>query len=374
MNLELFIKSDGKIVCLINDKSGEHYVYYKDYILDIYKALKSSKDLSIRNNNINFSTDKFNVFIKSYSNNIDTDLNDLIEQAKKINLINKKKKLRGRKVRRFAVLTGVTIISLGTLVNAFNLPKDNTNYKMETLSGFETLYSVKANDEISNIDSENNVAQDVLESKENYDVSLMDRTDSDKFINTKKKYGSIIEKISLEYGLDPNIMLAIATQESGVHNINSNGPAIGLMQIEKSVWNNQDISAFNYNTNSYETQHITTEKLKDLKFNIRVSCMIFQKCLKETNYNIPVAIQMYNYGYGNILKTISNYYNGNVDSKEIFKSNDLDWLDARSTISAGDKEYLEHVLSYVEDKDNICFKKDDGNIFCSISNKNVKKM
>ena len=86
MNLELFIKSDGKIVCLINDKSGEHYVYYKDYILDIYKALKSSKDLSIRNNNINFSTDKFNVFIKSYSNNIDTDLNDLIEQAKKINL------------------------------------------------------------------------------------------------------------------------------------------------------------------------------------------------------------------------------------------------------------------------------------------------
>lgn len=342
--------------------------------MDIYKALKSSKDLSIHNNNINFSTDKFNVFIKSYSNNIDTELNDLIEQAKKINLINKKKKLRGRKVRRFAVLTGVTIISLGTLVNAFNLPKDNTNYKMETLSSFETLYSVKANDEISNIDSENNVAQDVLESKENYDVSLMDRTDSDKFINTKKKYGSIIEKISLEYGLDPNIMLAIATQESGVHNINSNGPAIGLMQIEKSVWNNQDISAFNYNTNSYETQHITTEKLKDLKFNIRVSCMIFQKCLKETNYNIPVAIQMYNYGYGNILKTISNYYNGNVDSKEIFKSNDLDWLDARSTISAGDKEYLEHVLSYVEDKDNICFKKDDGNIFCSISNKNVKKM
>ena len=372
MNLELFIKSDGKIVCLVNDKLGEHYVYYKDYILDIYKALKSSKDLSIRNNNINFSTDKFNVSIKSYSNNIDNDLNDLIEQAKKIYLVNKKKKLRGRKVRRFAVLTGVTIISLGTLINAFNSPIDNK--KIENSNSFETIYSVKASNEISNIDFENNVTQDVLESKENYDVSLTDRTDSDKFINTKKNYGSIIEKVSLEYGLDPSVMLAIATQESGVHNINSNGPAIGLMQIEKSVWNNQDISAFNYNTNSYETQHITTEKLKDLEFNIRVSCMIFQKCLKETNYNIPVAIQMYNYGPGNIYKTISNYYNGNVDSKEIFKSNDLDWLDARSTISAGDKEYLEHVLSYVEDKDNICFKKDDGNIFCSISNKNVKKM
>lgn len=374
MNLELFIKSDGKIVCLVNDKSGEHYVYYKDYILDIYKALKSSKDLSIRNNNINFSTDKFNVSIKSYSNNIDNDLNDLIEQAMKIYLVNKKKKLRGRKVRRFAVLTGVTIISLGTLVNAFNLPKDTNNYKIEPLSGFETLYSVKASDEISNIDFENNVTQDVLESKENYDVSLTDRTDSDKFINTKKNYGSIIEKVSLEYGLDPSVMLAIATQESGVHNINSNGPAIGLMQIEKSVWNNQDISAFNYNTNSYETQHITTEKLKDLEFNIRVSCMIFQKCLKETNYNIPVAIQMYNYGYGNIIKTMKLYYGDNINYNEIINDKNNSWLDARNQIKVGDKNYLEHVLSYIEDDNNLSFKNNNVLVSCSFNREYSKKI
>ena len=87
-----------------------------------------------------------------------------------------------------------------------------------------------------------------------------------------------------------------------------------------------------------------------------------------------VIVKKYGAEWCSHCKFLSKELEEVMENKEIFKSNDLDWLDARSTISVGDKEYLEHVLSYVEDKDNICFKKDDGNIFCSISNKNVKKM
>ena len=56
------------------------------------------------------------------------------------------------------------------------------------------------------------------------------------------------------YGLDPNFMIAVATQESGVHNsYDETTAAIGLMQIEKSVWNNKSITVYNYETKEDET-------------------------------------------------------------------------------------------------------------------------
>ena len=64
------------------------------------------------------------------------------------------------------------------------------------------------------------------------------------------------------YGLDPKIIIAIATQESGIHSTRSiNGCATGLMQIENSVWRDQKLTVFNYDTLEYETIVVNVENL-----------------------------------------------------------------------------------------------------------------
>ena len=189
--------------------------------------------------------------------------------------------------------------------------------------------------------------------KEHYKLDYVDRTGIEDFKTTKSNYSSIIYSIAEEYGIDPQIMLAIATQESIIHREYTGGSAVGLMQIELSAWNEENIIAHNFRTGENETIHITLDKLNDLESNIRIACMIFQNYLIESNYNLEVAIQMYNYGPGNISKTIRACYGNDVDLKELLKNYDNEWLKYRVFINQGDSEYLEHVMSYVEDANDI---------------------
>ena len=102
--------------------------------------------------------------------------------------------------------------------------------------------------------------------------------------------------------------------------------------------------------------------------------MIFQNCLKNSNYNLEVAIQMYNYGYGNILKTFKMYYGStDIDLDDVLNNYDDGWLDYREKINVGDKLYLEHVLSYIEDASNLeCISGSERVTFSF--NDNVKKL
>ena len=85
--------------------------------------------------------------------------------------------------------------------------------------------------------------------------------------------------------------------------------------------------------------------------------MIFQECLRYCDYNLPLAVQEYNYGYGSIqsvLETTSNQTG--VDRSEVEKFTNLDWMQFRDVIRGGDKKYLEHVFQYVPDGSILKFK------------------
>lgn len=362
--IEIIIKDNNKIVCHIYDEYGNvHYEVYQNYLNYMYKILRNYKDIKICNNEIYYNDDKYKVKISAFSYTDNKDINELIDKIETLYIKEKKNKLRKKRIKRISAFSGAVIISIGALVNSLgdkNIINDNN-----------ISYLNNVDDNENDID---NVIDLSLDNINTYDLEYEDRTDSNKYINTKNKYGNIINELSLEYGIDPRIMLAIATQESGEHIINDNLPAIGLMQIEKSVWNNQNLSAYNYKTDSVENVHITIDKLKDINFNIKVACMIFQKCLKDTNYNIPVAIQMYNYGYGNIIKTMKLYYGDNIDYNEIINDKNNSWLDARNQIKVGDKNYLEHVLSYIEDDNNLSFKNNNVLVSCSFNREYSKKI
>lgn len=180
------------------------------------------------------------------------------------------------------------------------------------------------------------------------ELNVGKRCNNEKAIRTQELYYSKIQKYAKKYGLNPDIVCAIATQERGIHSsVKDSGGAIGLMQIQVSVWHDKTIDVFDYEENKIKTIYITQEKLEDIDFNIEVGCAVFQDCLNHMNGNVIAALQSYNTGPYAVDDIIRKYSNASGKSKlQILEENDLNWLDYRTRDYNGDPEYVEHVLSY----------------------------
>ncbi len=101
-------------------------------------------------------------------------------------------------------------------------------------------------------------------------------------------------------------MIAIATQENGSHDDNVyNIGGTGLCQIENSIWDNKELTAYNFNTGNYETITVDGERLGELEYNIKVACMILSFYMNYQKYNIMLGLQTYNMGPGNMEKVIT---------------------------------------------------------------------
>ena len=127
-------------------------------------------------------------------------------------------------------------------------------------------------------------------------------------------------------------MCAIATQERGIHSDRvDDGGAIGLMQIQVSVWAHETLKAYNNELGRKEEIYVTLDNLRDVSFNIKVACAIFQNCLKKMDGNYLAAIQCYNMGEGTMGKILRTYCNNNGKSMdEVLKNeNDLGWMKYR---------------------------------------------
>lgn len=209
---------------------------------------------------------------------------------------------------------------------------------------------------------------EIMEEKEKVNpfyIETEDLTSSEKYQNAKEKYYSLIEKYATEYGLDPMVMLALATQERGVHSeIVDDGGGLGLFQVQIEGgwnWDNEQISAFNFQTNEEETVTITKDNARMLEYNIKYGCMLFQNALREQNYNIPRAIQCYNYGSAYMDQVISACCSDTGYSRsDISDPTNLIWTNYRNVIKNGDNRYLENVLRYLPNETQIQFKKPSG--------------
>lgn len=349
-SINLSTKGDYTICCVQN-KEKFNYVTFYDIKELVHKLCLNYTSIRITEKYINISDSKYEINIENYQNNTNIKMEPIIRKLKKDYRELKRKKLRNQKIKRLGALSCAVLISGSILVNALSNDKDVNVYEEVNPIGIETVYEETEQPDLSYI-----IEEDIAK---NFEISFESRVDSDKYRVTKAYYEGMITKISNEYGIDPRIMLAIATQESGIHNTEKRGPAIGLMQIERAVWNGEKLSAYNYSKGTNETLNITEEKLKDLEFNIRTSCMILKDCLIKSNYNLPVAIQMYNFGYGNINKVFKSSYGENINFKEMCIDCDNSWLEYRENINEGDNKYLERILSYIEDLEDIQIKKGD---------------
>lgn len=191
-------------------------------------------------------------------------------------------------------------------------------------------------------------------------------------------YYPIVEKYSNKWGLSPNIIMSMLTQESGGY-VKDN-----LMQIQFYSWENQVIYVYNFEENKQEkvvltndpqrfkTQYgddiicITEQDLTNPNTNISVSCIIVRESFRVMNKHIVAGLQCYNLGCGNMWTVFDEMEDKTGRYPDLVDQEDCEFLDYLYVAKGGDKKYIPNVTRYNRDvNESFVFKciDDEGNIY-----------
>jgi len=381
--IEIYINSKGNLtIDLFKNYEDEtmHSTYSGNNAYELIRNLSSNKLIDVVENKIrdNVSLEYKDYIVILNEPNILLERRGLGPLIKSINTFyeeESKKVVKNKKVTRKNKFSGKKMVAIGLAVVIMGTVASNY-FKDKPVSASNTIDSFSITEETKNTDDDkiNLVFKDPDEEKESDSifVDYGDRSSTEKAYITKSSYGDLIEKYAKQYGLDPTLVLGIAIQERGMHSEKKDiGGATGLMQIQNSVWENEYITAYNYETGKTDKIYVTKENIKDINNNIKFGCMYLQNCMEYMDYNVIAAVQCYNMGYGNVMKVLKAYSKAtNQSVKEILSNpKDTGWLEYRKIIDVGDREYIEHVFSWMGPNINIENKKvDNSNISIKIVN------
>lgn len=361
--IEIYINSKGNLTIDLFKRYEDEYVhstYTGNNAYELIRKLASNKPNDIVENRIrdNISLEYRDYIVILNEPHIllkRKGLGPLIKNIDKFYEEGNKTIVKNKKVSRKNNHTGQKVIAVG----------------LTSLMLFAVAYGLNQNKGLDNIETNITIFQEqqsidnksefVIETEEEQLIKSIfvdygDRSSTEKAYITKAYYGGLIEKYAKQYGLDPALVLGIATQERGVHSEKKDfGGATGLMQIQNSVWEEEYIAAYNYETQKTETMYVTKNKIQNINDNIRIGCMYLQNCMKYMDYNVTAAVQCYNMGYGNVMKVLDVYAKTtNKTVKDILKDiTDTGWLEYRKIIDVGDQKYVEHVFSWMGSDLNI---------------------
>lgn len=279
-------------------------------------------------------------------------------QPLKINRENKYSgKLNLKVVAGFAVAAALTV---GGICYAISVSQPD----IDDYSSDDEMESLETTSEKPNIESDF-IFQPAIDLSEQFPIDESEISDNEdtastmlsypdlsydeKAIITKNKYGDLIEKYAKKCGLDPNLVMGIATQESGNHEFGlRNGSLGGLMQIEISYWDGKEIEYYDFEDQELSLIKISREAIQNVENNLLVACAILQSELRTFNYNILLSTQSYNMGYDNMSKVLdkASKETGIPKTKLINDHNCLEWLNYTDFVDAGDPDYLNNVLRY----------------------------
>ena len=306
--------------------------------------------------------------------------------------------------KKVVTVSVLTLLALSTLIYGKQLANNkdlNNNYRQDNIIEMDALEAININD-ITNVSNKNEKTNNIeipnisgmIEdintnlNENNFDYTLEitadDWTNTQKYIDCYNNYYPIIEKYAEIYGIDPKVALAIACHERGEHsNEIDDGGAIGLFQIQVGEWDGNDIRAFNFNTQEWETYTIELDNIRNIEENVKAGMMIFQDCLIRDNYNVEMSVQEYNFGHGGLLNSLSAASESlGVDINELEKNGNTSWFDYRTSnvtsdgYQMGDPNYVENVFKYINDGDELIFKTPDNeNIIIKYKNlSNTEKL
>lgn len=374
-NIKFILGDNDVIRCRIYD--GVMFDYIKLEQKSLYNILNA---LAFRHKEINSMDDSYSYV--TFENIKGSELKYLIEQEKereqeeqiyKEEKENQKFKPTPRKnthkvVRKnrfkkntiIVASTATVMLLAGIGLTNIGITRDNPKSEISyepPVSVEEIITEPQTNDNYEYENYNENQNQNV-NNEEIIDLNVEENTQNEKYLYCKNNYGDLITKYANIYGIDPNLAIAVFTHERGYHSdVMDPGGAIGLCQVQLDVWNNQDVKAYNFETNSWDTYNIKEENIKNLEENIKAGVMILQDSLRQVSYMVFQGVQNYNYGLGNLNVA---FRNSGLNSEQLNEQNNKDWLQYRDLIKGGDPQYIEHVFQYIPSDTTLHFKTPDG--------------
>ena len=192
--------------------------------------------------------------------------------------------------------------------------------------------------------------QEILTQENPIFENVFDEEKNKIYQNVLANYGNIINNYATTYGVDPNLMAAIITQESlGIpsREFNELG-SIGLCQIQ-NINLGEVKHAYNTITQQNDFYEVKLENIQNDEENIRCGTIMMAGFLEHFDGNIVMALQAYNYGENKVDEMLTMYANDTGKTKEqiISDYNDYGWLSYRDQ-NYGNYRYVEDVLSALE--------------------------
>lgn len=292
-----------------------------------------------------------------------------VQQAQKEALKEVKKKIlkEAKKVNRTkskAIVTGT--ISLAAIAAVSGLlyfnhinNNDNKSNNKETVIQIEPTEIVTTpnssqltnqNNNEENTQINNSTNNNYIENFHYYYVKIDDK----QALENAKRYDEIFSKYEKKYGVDKDLLCAIAARESsGRQDITNNGKSYGLMAIE-NIWTDQTIKVYNFETQNYETITVDYEKVKnDADYNVMIGSAIMQWHFNAT-INSGLIDETEALAY-----SIQRYNMGAKTMQDILKTG-THWMEGRKEETKGDKEYFEKVLTNINNGEIIEMRLIDG--------------
>lgn len=172
-----------------------------------------------------------------------------------------------------------------------------------------------------------------------------DEEDTEYYEYINDNYGEYIENVCTTYGLDPLLFKALAAQEYGIEDNN-------IVQLSRPIWLEQTITAYNFDTKSYDTILIDDSYFKNPEKNILAGVMILQQDISYFKGNILMGLQSYNYGITATMKCVKEYAEAkDLQVEDVINDHyNIGWIDYVEEYKDGeyaDNKYIYNVLENI---------------------------
>lgn len=404
----LFYFRNNQLCCSI--KSGKdisHYTGNKAMEKLAYYGDKRYLKVDINDSRLILKTKATQVCVKDLEKFIDEEyiyfFEDSFVKIRKAILEHQRNEAKINKIKttgKKALGTASIIVLILLAVNAYSKKHNNDNTKLpEVPATIEEIQEpiLEQNEVESIIYESNNAIEELQETAITSDVfeeynELYEELDSepvamvndiafvnyeheadlDKQLYVEENFDEIVTRYATKWGISPNLVMNILTQESG-------GKVTNLMQIQFDSWKDMPLSSHNFvdnceqtivltdNPEKYRNKNytvITREDLKNKITNISVGCVILKYSIEEMNNHIAAGIQCYNFGTGNMMSVLAfTSEDTGLSIDEILSDqSNVSFMNYTDSIKVGDSNYLENVSVFNNGEPYYVYEYNDGEI------------
>ena len=384
-----FFNDNNEFMCEITEGEEQTELTEQEAIDELIAINETNFDhVRASNRLIKLNSEDTSVIISDlqdfYSYGYSEYIPDIMERVNKAIAKHQKDKHRNEVIRNLKVTCGkiacgtLIVTLLGTAAGALHKQHTNSNnftnniatedfineipINLETVSdNFDEEYDQMI-DELETVVDEYTESQNTIIEEKPIDTAYLrydDLTNTNTYIGAYEDYYSIVEKYANKWGISPNIIMAMLTQESA-------GKKVNLMQIQFDSWHDQVLTEYDFVNGRYQSivltdtpekyagQNITVITREDLNnkvTNISVACVILRYCLEQMDFNVLAAIQAYNLGCPNMDKVMNETSRNvgiSVDDLLSDQTN-TEFTNYTHIVDCGDPNYVTNVFRYLTD-------------------------